>query len=356
MKLPVKKHLLKLERTKNTAKSRLGYMRLDKNEDVIGFPEVFIKRIKREINSEFIMAYPEMAPLYQKIAGWLGLKEENIYITAGSDAGIKAVFEVFVGKGDRVLLLSPTYAMFYVYTRMFRGKLIKIGYRKNLSLSAEKIIEMIKKYKPRLICIANPNSPTGTIIPPGGIRKILKAAFQMRSIVLIDEAYHPFYPISAIGNIARYPNIIITRTFSKAMGLAASRLGFVAGQRGIIKALHKTRPMYETNAFAAKFAEIVIENYGLVRKNLGEVKKAKQYLEKELEKLGVPYFKSYANFVLIDTGSVKKSAALAKALRKKKILVKAGFERKPLKSCIRVTVGNMRQMKLFMRHMRRLAF
>lgn len=348
MILPVKKHLIDLERTKNPAKSRLGYLRLDKNENTIGFSQEFIDILKKEVNSDFLTAYPEIGSFYQKIAGWLGCAQENIYITAGSDAGIKAVFEVFVEEGNNVVLCNPTYAMFYVYTKMFQGNLIAINYKEDLSLSAEDVIKVIYEHKPKLICIANPNSPTGTILPPDGINKIIDVALQQNSIVLLDEAYYPFYQVSSVGLIFKYPNLVITRTCSKAMGLASARLGFVVGQPQIIEYLYKVRPMYETNAFAVRFAELILDNYHLVEKNLEEVKKAKEYLQEELNRFQIPYFKSYANFILINVGSFEISTQLGEALYHRKILVKAGFKDGVLKNCIRVTIGNVEQMRFFM--------
>ncbi|UCD55137.1 MAG: histidinol-phosphate aminotransferase family protein, partial [Candidatus Omnitrophota bacterium] len=282
----------------------------------------------------------------------LGYSEDNIYITAGSDAGIKSVFEVFVEKEDSVALLDPTYAMFYVYTRMFQANLLKINYKKDLSLLAEDVMRTISEYSPKLLCIANPNSPTGTVLPPKDIEKILDSALKRNTVVLIDEAYYPFYPVSSVELISGYPNLVITRTFSKAMGLASARLGFVIGQSRIIEYLHKVRPMYETNAFAVKFAELIMENYHLVEKGLDEVKRAKAYLEKELADLKVPYFKSYANFILIDVGSPETGIRIREGLSKKKILIKAAFNNPVLENCIRVTVGNIEQMKYFVKNFR----
>ena len=135
--IPVKKHLRDLQRIQNPM-ARAGYLRLDKNESIVGFEEKFVESLRQEITSDFLTTYPEVSPLYQKIARWIGCNQENIYITTGSDAAIKSVFEVFVEPGDTVALLSPTYAMFYVYTEMFQGHLIKIRYKTGLSLSSAK--------------------------------------------------------------------------------------------------------------------------------------------------------------------------------------------------------------------------
>ena len=345
--IPVKEHLKNLQRIQNPV-ARAGYLRLDKNEGIIGFEREFIESLRQEITSDFLTTYPELTSLYQKIAQWIDCSPENIYITAGSDAAIKAVFEVFVEPRDTVALLSPTYAMFYVYTEMFQARLIEIRYKEGLSLSAEDILKVLYEHRPKLICIANPNSPTGTILPQGDLRKIIDIAGGQNTVVLLDEAYYLFYPESPIDLVYHHPNLVVIRTFSKAMGLASARLGFAVAHSDTTKYLQKVRPIYETNAFAVRFAEFVLDNMHLVEKNLEGVRKGKEYLEKELDGLGIPYFKSYANFILIDVGSFEKSIELGHVLYHQKILIKSGFKDDVLRNCIRVTIGNVKQMEFFM--------
>ena len=346
--LPAKKHLIDLERVKNFTGTRSGYLRLDKNENITGFPDEFIDMLKREVSSDFLTAYPEVEPLYEKISKWLGCRKDSIYISSGSDAAIKSVFEVFVEPGDKIIILSPTYAMFNVYADMFQADLTEIGYSENLSISVKDLTEAIEKLKPKLLCIANPNSPTGTVMQRGEIQRIIEVAAAQNSIMLLDEAYYLFCPITAIDLIEQYPQLIVTRTFSKALGLASARLGLAVSHPETAALLHKVRPMYETNAFAVRFAEIVLDNYDLVEKNIKEMVKGKEFLERELGKLGISYFKSYTNFMLIDVGSRERSIAIQKTLYEKKILIKGGFRDNVLNRCIRVSIGNVGQMRVFL--------
>jgi len=345
--IPVKKHLKDLGRIQNPV-ARAGYLRLDKNENIVGFDQAFMERVRREVTSDFLTTYPEVGPLYQRIARWIGCRPENIHVTAGSDAAIKSVFEVFIEPGDTVALLSPTYAMFHVYTQMFQAHLTEIRYKEGLFLSTEDVVKVLYEERPKLICIANPNSPTGTILPPGDLRNVIAVAGRQDTIVLLDEAYYLFYPESLIDLIYDHPNLIVTRTFSKAMGLASARLGFATAHADTIRYLRKVRPMYETNAFAVRFAELVLDNMHLVERNLEAIRNGKEHLEKELDGLGIPYFKSYANFILIDVGSFERSVELGNALFKQKILIKSGFKDDVLRNCIRVTIGDIEQIKFFM--------
>ena len=348
--IPIKEHLKSLERIQNPSEKRLEFLRLDKNESVLGFPPEFMEILRREITPDFVNTYPVIDPLYEKIARWVGCRRDNIYITAGSDAAIKSTFEAFVEPGDEVALLSPTYAMFYVYTRMFQGELIEIGYKKGLSLSSEDVLRTMEAHTPKLICIANPNSPTGTILPPQGLKNIIKNAVKKETIILVDEAYYLYYPETVIDLIDDYPGLIVTRTFSKAMGLASVRLGFAAAHSETIKYLQKVRPMYETNAFAVKLGELVLDNLPVVEKNLAEFREGKEFLENELNNIGIAHLKSYTNFLLIDVGSFERGARILDALYKRNILIKGGIQNGVLERYIRVTLGNTEQMMLFMKH------
>ncbi|OGX38686.1 MAG: hypothetical protein A3D87_03380 [Omnitrophica WOR_2 bacterium RIFCSPHIGHO2_02_FULL_50_17] len=353
--LPLKTHLARLERVANPQEIRLNYLRLDKNENIIPLPSRLVSKFRRYITAGVLSAYPEVTSLYSKTARYAQCAPENIYLGAGSDGIIKAVFEVFVNPMDTVVLVSPTYAMFYVYAKMFQANLEEVFYDRDLSLPAERIIEKIETKCPKLVCIANPNSPTGTVIDAKDLERIIQVASQYNAIILIDEAYFVFYPKTCAGLIKKFPNLVVTRTFSKALGLASARLGFAIGSKDLIACLQKVRPMYETNAFAVKFAEFILDNANIVKKIVAMAMEGKSYLENQLQQEGFPYFKSYANFVLIDTGSAQKALQVAEALKRKKILVKAGFGFAPIAGCIRINIGNVEQMKKFLRALKQVA-
>lgn len=343
--LPYKRHLENVVRLKNPAKSRYGFLRLDKNESTVVFPEHLVQKVKDEITAEFLMVYPEIDPLYEKIAKWLTCEINNLYLSSGSDGAIKTVFETFVEKGDTVMILDPTYAMFYVYIKLFEARLHPIKYGPNLVLSQNSIVKQIREEKPKLVCIANPNSPTGTVLGMSEIEDIISAGRDLDCVVMIDEAYGLYWPESAISLIKKYENLVVTRSFSKAFGLAAVRLGLAAGHENMIRVLHSYRPMYETNAFAVKTAMLVLDNMSVVKHNVDETLKGRCYLEDSLMKRKIPFYKSYANFVNIRVGSFEKVLNIVKRLFDMKILITSGAKGGPLEDCIRVSMGDVSQMK-----------
>lgn len=345
--LPIRTHLKDVVRLRNPADSRMGYLRLDKNENLIDLPEEFVTRLRRELTGEFISSYPELGSLYELLAKWLGCKTDNLYVAAGSDQAIKAVFEVFVDPGDRVAILHPTYAMFSVYAQIFQGRLIQITYPEGLGLCTDDVLKVLVEQRPKLLCIANPNSPTGTILEPEGIQEIVRTAGRQNAIVLLDEAYYYYYPVSAIDMIKQYPHLVVTRSFSKAAGLAAGRLGIAVGHETMVECLLKVRPMYETNAFAAKFAEMLLSDHSIIENNVKKTLEGKALLERGLDSMGISYMKSFTNFVLIEVGSADRSRDIVKQLRDKKILISGGFN-PPLERYIRTSVGGEKEMMQFL--------
>lgn len=344
----IKSHLKSLKRIQNTPFDRKYFLRLDKNENIIPFPEKIINEIRKNITSDSLSTYPQFLPLYKLMARWIGCKIKNIFITAGSDAAIKSVFEAYVNPKDKVLILDPTYAMYYVYAHMFQGALFKIEYDKDLNIAVEQILKLIKKERPKLVCIANPNSPTGTIIQSLSLKEIIKTANICQAIILIDEAYYPYYPYTVCGLIGNYRNLVIIRTFSKAFGFASVRLGYAIGHKIMIENLHKVRPMYETNAFATLLGKIAFDNLSVIKSNVRKTLEGKKYLEKQLEQKGIRYFKSFSNFININVGSYKKSCKIVNKMKKRKILIGGAYKHPCLKRCIRVTVGRKSDMKIFL--------
>lgn len=348
----IKKELENIVRLKNPAEPRGQYLRLDKNENLITFPPAFMKKVRQVLTADFISIYPEFDPVYETLAKWLGLKTANLFITAGSDAAIKAVFEVFISKGDKVAVMHPTYAMYYVYSQIFNAEIIKIGYDENLDIKTQDIIDCLKNNRPKLLCIANPNSPTGTVIGHEDLLLIIKSAEEYGTVVLIDEAYYLYYEKSVIDLVDRFSNLIVTRTFSKAFGLASARFGFAASNERLIGFLNKVRPLYETNAYAAELAKLAVENYDIIKSNVQKTQTGKKYLERELKKMGLKFRKSYANFVLIDVGSPEKSKEIVAFMKTKKILIGGNFNYPGMQTCIRVTVGSKKQMERFLAELR----
>jgi len=339
----IKTHLKDLYRLKIEEKNRPSYLRLDMNESVDGLPESFVKMVISKINSNFLATYPEYRKLEEKIAEHNHLLPENICLSNGSDAAIKYIFDAFVNHGDKVLLTDPTFAMYLVYCRMFNAKPIIAQYN-DFSFPVSSFIKMIKPGL-KLAVLVNPNNPTGSIISPEDLRRILKKAKINNTLLVVDEAYFYFYPKTIIRAVKEFDNLIVLRTFSKLCGLATLRLGYAAADADIIESLRKVRPTFDVNGLAVLFAEKLLHKPEIIRAAIKTVNDGKKYLIQQLHKAKIEYISGQANFILIKCGL--RAEEITEKLAKKRILISSGFKQSFLKNYIRVSVGSQKAMENF---------
>jgi histidinol-phosphate aminotransferase len=320
---------------------------LDFNERTIPVGKKVALALIDLINNDQLQLYPEYGDLCNKIANYSHVKENQVMITNGSDQGIELIFNVYTEKGDKVIIPSPSFAMFYQCAKINENQLITPYYEDNLSFPTEKVLSLINKGV-RLIAIGNPNNPIGTVVCLEDIRRMLKKALENRVMVYIDEAYFEFSKITAAEFIDEYPNLVITRTFSKALGLAALRIGYILSSNNNINEMMKVRGPYDINMPAAVAAKATLDDLDSINKYVEEVmNEAKPMVEKFLTDNGIKYFDSKANFILFRP---RDSTILVNKL------LKSGFLTRPregegIEGTIRVTIGTVEQMKNFIEKM-----
>jgi histidinol-phosphate aminotransferase len=338
-----KTYLKDIYRTPHDIYDRTGFLRLDKNEGAYVIPDKILKKIINQITPDFLTTYPQMVFLYKCLTEYLSIEEDHIFVTAGSDAAIKTTFETFVQPCDEVITPDPTYAMYEVYSHLFQAKLRKVVYDKNLKISIDQIVNQITD-KSKLIALPNPDSPTGSIIPLSDIRKLIQIANDRGIVVIIDEAYYPFTDITAIGLVDEFSNLIITRTFSKAFGLASIRLGFIVAHPDMIGWLRKFKPMYEVAGFAVLFGCEMLKNFHYVEKIVDKTNEGKKFFESEMERIGLKTYPSFANFVHVEIGE-KNVPNLVEEMRSCGVLIKGGANHITLKKCVRIGVAPKKEMR-----------
>jgi histidinol-phosphate aminotransferase len=331
-----KNWIRKIKRQKNVGFSRFDYLRLEKNERVSPLHQELFEQIRQELRHEHLTAYPEVYTLYGNISDYVGCNEDKIVITAGADGGIKNCFDLFVQPGDKVITLNPTFAMVDVYCKLFDACQISIEYDSNLKLNEDKLEESIDE-SVSLIIIANPNSPTGNTLSKKRLTRIIEKSAEYSVPVLIDEAYHGFCRHTFVEQTNHFPNLIISRTFSKAMGLAGCRIGFLVSSADLASQLYKFRPMYEVNSFGILAASKVLEKYEYVRAYCDEVEKSKQQMSLEAKKLKIPYISTETNFLHFDFAEHKEQ--VKNNLLSQDILVEGEMNIPGLEKYLRITIG-----------------
>ena len=338
-----KKWIGKIFRDKNMLMSRQEKIRLDKNERITHFEKKFFKKLLLKISSESVTSYPEVWTLYRSLAKLHKLNTNQFVVTAGIDGAIKNCFELFVSKGDKVIILKPTFGMVDVYCKIARAKKIIINYDQNLNLDINYLLKSINR-NISLIIIANPNSPTGTLISQFNMEKIIKKANTHSVPILVDEAYYGFCNKTVLLLLKKYKNLIISRTFSKAYGLAGLRVGYIIASSKIAKLLFNLKPMYEVNSIAILASTIMLKNLKIYRRYISETKKGFKVLTKYLEDNNIYFIKTHANFIYINLG--KKINYFYNKLFKAGILTKKGLDIKGYNNYLRITLGPPKQIKI----------
>jgi histidinol-phosphate aminotransferase len=316
---------------------RAGKLRLDFNENTVGCSPQVIAALKERLDSAGLAVYPEYGEAKAAIAGYFRVRPEQFVFTNGTDEAIQVFVNTYLDAGQEVLLLRPAYAMYRFYCEVAGATIRAVEYpMPGMEFPLQTVLDAIMP-ETRAILLANPNNPTGTGISLLAIERILHRA--RRAAVLVDEAYYEFSGISALSEIERVPNLFVTRTFSKVFGMAGMRLGCLFSHEANIAYLHKAQSPYSVNSLAIMAAQAAIEDAGYIEAYVAEVLAARELLCLGLEKLGVRYVPSSANFVLGDFG--RRAIEVRDALKGQGILVRDRSYEAP--GCVRITVGTREQ-------------
>jgi histidinol-phosphate aminotransferase len=318
---------------------------LDKNENIDPDLAKVTENILNSIPSESIFTYPEPRALYTKLAKLYDLDPACLLLTPGSDGVIRMVFEAFINENDKVFHTYPTFAMYPVYSQIFGATVSLFEYTQVNGLpklDTDKLIENIKLIKPKLVCLPNPDSPTGTVVKTQVILEILKACENANSILLIDEAYYPFYKETPVKLILESRNLIIARTFAKAWGAAGMRIGYAIAHPETIAFLHKIRPMYEVGTVPIDFMTKMLDFENVMLNSVNRIISSRTYFVKEMKLLGFEVINTEANFVHINFGS--KSNLIHNFLADK-VLYRQALDHHSLMGFSRFSIGNLEIMK-----------
>tara|TARA_Y100000591_G_C21809805_1_gene687199 strand:+ start:209 stop:1282 length:1074 start_codon:yes stop_codon:yes gene_type:complete len=290
---------------------------IDKNELIYPpFLNLF-KKILKKIKIHQLSVYPELANIYKLLSKKINFPLRQIMLTNGSDDAIRIVFQTLANK-EKVLITNPTFAMYEVYSKIYSKNFKKINYKSFNSkpnLNINEIINTINTYKPKLFCLPNPNSPTGTYFKMKEIKKLLQNSKKKNCYVLIDEAYYPLSPITMKTLIKQFNNLIIVRSFSKTYGLAGVRLGYILSNNILINEFHMRKNMYEIGNFSSIFLREILETKFDFKNHIIKIRKDKNFLINNLKKRGFKVLNSPANFIHVNFGKNKKQ--IIKNLKKK---------------------------------------
>jgi histidinol-phosphate aminotransferase len=334
--------VLKMDPYRPPTGSRRNKLRLDFNENTVGAPPHVLDFLKRYVTAADLSIYPEYEHAMEDLSAHFGVSVDEMTISNGTDEAIQLLVNTYIDDGGEVLIPRPSYAMYRFYAQLAGARIHEIDYLpETFAFPLEELLERITD-KTRAVLISNPNNPTGTGISAAAIERILTEA--SGAVVLIDEAYFEFSGVTVLPLIREYPNLFVSRTFSKIYGMAAMRCGCLFSQAENITYIRKAQSPYSVNAIAAMAARIAVQEREFLENYALEVLAAREMLYIGLEKLQIPYIQSQANFVLFRAG--ERAIPIRDELRTRGVLVRdRSYE---LPGWVRVTLGTRDQIKRFL--------
>lgn len=324
---------------------RYGKHRYDMNENPEGLPAEFVNQVLAEITPEFLAIYPEPDRFLQKYADFIGVDCENVTATNGSDMGLRYLLETFGEKGKEVVTVAPSFEMYWVNCSILGYKHIPVAYEPDMTIDIKKIVEAIGS-DTRIVALLNPNNPIGNVYTEEEVQKVIDKAKSVNALVIIDEAYHYFYPNTFVRMALENDNVVILRTFSKAFSIPALRLGVIISNPEIIHYVKNAKLTFDVNSVALLFGERLIENPQILENIVHDENAGKAFLLKELKAKGYSCRDCRGNYVFVRP---KHDARyVAKRLEAEKDVLVHAYGNELLHEYLRVSVGSIAAMKLFL--------
>lgn len=325
---------------------RVGKLRLDFNENTVGCAPEVVRALKKALNRDWLSTYPEYEEGRRKLARTFRVSPEEMLLVNGTDDAIQVVRDTFLEEGDRVLVPAPTFPVYRLFAEAAGARVQSIRYREDFSFPMEEFFAALRR-GPKWVALANPNNPTGTLVTKPQLRKMLQAA--PSTLFLIDEAYYEFSGQTVLPWVRRTRNLIVTRTFSKAFGLAALRMGCLFAHKSLADLMRRGQNPFAVNSLALACATEAVKHSGWVKGYVREVLANRKIFCAALDRMNVAYVPSSSNFVLTRIGP--NSSRIADRLRRKKILVRDWTYDPRLKGYLRFTIGSTAQTRLLMKEL-----
>lgn len=307
-------------------------LRLDFNENTVGCSPRVLERL-RQLDPEQLASYPEREPVEAVVADTLGIAAPELLLTNGVDEAIHLLCETYLEPGDEALIPVPTYSMYRIYMMAAGAQVISIPAGKDFAFPVDDLCIRITP-RTRVVAIANPNNPTGTVATPEDLHRISRSAPD--AAVLVDEAYFEFYGQSMLAARNEFPNLFVARTFSKAYGLAGLRIGALVGDSDQMRAVRRVSSPYNVNAVALACLPEALGDQAYIRQYVSEIRESRLELELALEASGIQFWPSQANFVLARVGA---AASFVDHMRRRGILVRDRSGDHACEGCVRITLG-----------------
>jgi histidinol-phosphate aminotransferase len=310
-------------------------VKLNTNENPFP-PSPRVMQAIREIEPEMLRRYPSpnADPFREAAAKVLGVHKDMILAGNGSDDLLTIATRTFVANGGTLAYPEPTYSLYPILARMAEAKVAAVEWAGDWSLP----IDALLATRADAIYLANPNAPSGTFVPP---EEVAKLAEKFSGLLLIDEAYADFAETNCLSLVAKFPNVLVLRSFSKAYSLAGMRFGFGVAQAQVIHEMMKVKDSYNCDAVAVAAATAAIQDQEYAARSWEHVKNERARLTEELRQVGWSVLPSQANFILATCPGGRGHETYL-GLKRQGILVRH-FDKPGLSDKIRITIGTSQE-------------
>lgn len=322
-----------------TLAARRAPVKINQNENPFDLPEAVKRRVLEQALEREWSRYPEFDPieLNARLAEFAGWRADGVLTGNGSNELIEALLLVVVGAGTRVVIPEPTFTLYALLTNLLGGEIVRVSLDAELEYDARGLARARRESAAPLTIVCSPNNPTGCVLSLDDLRALLS---ESDGLVAVDEAYHEFSGQSAVPLLHEFDNLVVLRTFSKAMGMAGLRVGYLMASPALVREINKARLPYNLNFISQMAAGAALEEAALLRINVARLVRERERLSAELRALpGVKVYPSQANFLLLELldGS---PAAVFEALYAQGVLVRNVSSYPRLERCLRVSVGS----------------
>lgn len=310
-------------------------IRLDANESFVTLSKEMKAEIAVAVTDVHFNRYPD--PYANEVragfASYFGVPKECVMAGNGSDEVISVVMNAFLQKGDTVLTVAPDFSMYAFYASLVECKVVTVQKNADYTIDTDLLIETANRENARLIVFSNPCNPTGRVLKKKDVRRLITS---VKSLVVLDEAYMDFSDQSLLSEFSQYDNLLILKTCSKAIGMAAVRLGFAVGQERLIDVLQAVKSPYNLNTLTQTVGTVIFSHPEYIRAALQRIIESRDDLYGSLLKIEAEFPNVFhpiptdANFVYVEC---KEAAGIFEYLKEKGVVVRK------MGNCLRITAG-----------------
>jgi len=317
-------------------------VKINQNENPWDAPAEIKEEVLRRFAAREWSRYPDFVPvsLHERLAQFAGWKTDGIIAGNGSNELIQALLMVSIGPGKRVLISEPTFALYKQVATVLGGEVETVLLTLALTYDVAALLKKIEETQPDVTIICSPNNPTGCVLAENDLVALLKSS---RGLIAIDEAYHEFSRQSVVLLLHKHENLIVLRTFSKAMAFAALRVGYLLAAPELVTEIRKAVLPYNLNAFSQIAAEVAIERYEtLLGPTVNAIIAERERLYREVSEVkGLAPVVSKGNFMVVRAD--RNPREIFEELLKRDILVRDVSGYPMLSEYFRVSVGTFEE-------------